>query len=466
MPLTFKGIVPTILFFTLALPLQAQPVGWRTDATGRYPKADPPTEWSAAKNVAWKTPLPSWSNATPVIVDDRIFVTSEPSDLVCVDRDGGKILWTKSNRYDDLLTERQKAEIEANKDDLAALRKELKPLRREFGKLRRDLRKLQKDKEANAERIETLNVRRKEIQQQMRAIDRKIKPLLKYHRADTHKVNGYASATPVSDGEHVYVLFGTGVAACYSLDGERRWIRIVEKPNAGWGHSASPVLVDGRLMIHINKLHALDPETGEGLWTLETKPIWGTGIAARLGDKPVFVTPVGDIVDVEKGEAIARKVAKLDYSAPILHDGVLYFVQHEGAAVRLADKPDAAEPTTQLWRTMPKKNRYYASPILHEGLLYCITRGNHFSVIDAASGELVYERPMRELGKGTPYPSITLAGDLLYVSSDNGATVVLEPGREFKSIARNRLEPFRSSPVFDGTRMYIRTRKHLYCIEE
>jgi hypothetical protein len=48
-------------------------VGWRTDGTGRYPDAQPPTEWSAQSNVVWKTPLPKPSNATPILVGDRLF---------------------------------------------------------------------------------------------------------------------------------------------------------------------------------------------------------------------------------------------------------------------------------------------------------------------------------------------------------------------------------------------------------
>jgi outer membrane protein assembly factor BamB len=67
---------------------------------------------------------------------------------------------------------------------------------------------------------------------------------------------------------------------------------------------------------------------------------------------------------------------------------------------------------------------------------------------------------------GQCYPSITLAGKYLFVSSDNGHTLVLEPGREYKEIAHNVLEPFRSTPVFEGKRMYVRTLQHLWCIGE
>jgi hypothetical protein len=50
------------------------------------------------------------------------------------------------------------------------------------------------------------------------------------------------------------------------------------------------------------------------------------------------------------------------------------------------------------------------------------------------------------------------------LGSTKGATVVLEPGREYREVARNQLEGYGSCPVFSGQRMYLRTNKHLYCI--
>ena len=85
-------------------------------------------------------------------------------------------------------------------------------------------------------------------------------------------------------------------------------------------------------------------------------------------------------------------------------------------------------------------------------------------MLEADTGKMVYEENLK-MG-GSTYPSISLAGNRVYVSSDNGATVVVEPGREYKELARSKLEPFRSSLVFEGKRVYIRTEKNLYCIGE
>jgi outer membrane protein assembly factor BamB len=156
--------------------------------------------------------------------------------------------------------------------------------------------------------------------------------------------------------------------------------------------------------------------------------------------------------------------AFLEYARPILHDDIIYFVQHEGRAFKLPSEAADAITLESLWETKPKKDRYYASSVYHDGLIYGIVRrGHEFSVIDAETGEVVYSETLK-LGKGETFPSITLGGKHLFISNDNGTTVVMEPGREPEEIVRNSLETFRSSPVFVGKRMYVRGREHLYCI--
>jgi hypothetical protein len=57
---------------------------------------------------------------------------------------------------------------------------------------------------------------------------------------------GEAAPAPVSDGQHVYALYGSGVAACFDLDGNRKWTTVVNVRNSEHGYAASPSLVDGR----------------------------------------------------------------------------------------------------------------------------------------------------------------------------------------------------------------------------
>ena len=83
------------------VPTSEHPVGWRGDGTGRYVGAEPPVMWErtggAMKGILWAAPMANHSVATPIIVGDKIFVTSEPGDLVCIDKKSGRTLWIASS---------------------------------------------------------------------------------------------------------------------------------------------------------------------------------------------------------------------------------------------------------------------------------------------------------------------------------------------------------------------------------
>jgi outer membrane protein assembly factor BamB len=286
-----------------------------------------------------------------------------------------------------------------------------------------------------------------------------------YEMPAAHDVNGRSSATPVTDGSHVYALFGTGVAVCYDVEGNMVWQKLIEAPNhpEAWGHSASPVLADGKLFVHIVNLVALDAATGEEAWRTAAPVKWGSSVATSVGGETVLITPAGYIIRASDGKILQSGLASLTFCAPVVHDGTAYFIQNGGKAIDLpatADGDYAAK-----WTVAIRDDRYYASPVVHEGLIYTMNRNNHFSVIDAATGEVVYETAL-PLGAGDAYPSITMAGGHLYASNSNGKTVVFKPGREFEEVATCDLERFQCSPVFAGKRMYVRGWEHMYCIGE
>src|SRR5579862_8330496 len=100
------------------MPTPEHPVGWRGDGKGRYPAADPPTVWGRKKvgsayesrNIVWSTRMPAVSVATPIVVGDRIFVTAEVNDLVCLDKKSGKVLWIRSNAEFEGMNEEERKE--------------------------------------------------------------------------------------------------------------------------------------------------------------------------------------------------------------------------------------------------------------------------------------------------------------------------------------------------------------------
>ncbi len=362
----------------------AEIVGWRTDGTGRYPDAKPVAQWSGSNNVVWKTPMPKWSNSTPVLVGDRLYVCSEPETLLCVDLKTGRILWQQDCK-------------------------------------------------------------------------------LTGARPRTHQATGYSAMTPVSDGKHVWAVFGTESVVCYDLDGKRKWIKKADTSKHQWGTSASPLLVDGKLIVQINDMVAYNAATGDEVWRRRgLRHSWGTGIVTRIGNANVILTAGGDAVNPSDGSIVARGISKLAYCTPLRVEDKLYYVEGGGKCLKLASGGGGFS-TQSLWNFSIKGDRYYASPIHHEGLIYAVTRAGAMSVVDASNGSRLYEQQLR--GMGCPYPSIAYAAGHIFVSGDSGATVVIKAGRTYQEVARNNLgEMFRSSPVFRGNRMYIRGYKNLFCI--
>ena len=85
-----------------------------------------------------------------------------------------------------------------------------------------------------------------------------------------------------------------------------------------------------------------------------------------------------------------------------------------------------------------------------------------YSMIDAKTGEVVATKKLQGLS-GTVYTSVTSAGGVLYLGSERGALVLVKPGAEAEVVASSSPGKFRSSPVFEHGRMYLRTMSHLYC---
>ncbi|MCY2992730.1 MAG: PQQ-binding-like beta-propeller repeat protein [Planctomycetota bacterium] len=401
----------------------AEGTGWRGDGTGRYAEAQPPLTWDlvAGANILWKTKVGK-GQSTPVVADpgkgDKQRASMPRSQSILP----GRIFVT------------------AEPDKLLALD-------RETGKL-------------------------------LWSTDNGYQSLppgstVSAKRPTTAPGCGYATPTPVTDGSFVYACFGTGIVVGYDLAGSRRWIRHLDLPLlTEYGRSVSPVLAEGRLLVSLGGLVALDPQTGEILWqTLQAKPTYGTPVVARIGDVAVAITPNGDCVRVSDGKLLASGLARGTYASPVVYAGRVYFVGPPAVAVRLPDQPGEKLVCEQLWENDDLDGEFFASPICHEGLVYCAANEGTLYVLEAGTGKLVFQQELEiRSASGKPgrepanlYPSLTLAGARLLLGNDAGETLVLAPGSQYRELGRSYLDRGSgASPVPDGKMLFLRGGETLY----
>jgi outer membrane protein assembly factor BamB len=454
-------------------PTPDRPIGWRGDGTGRFPGATPPTVWAKDKNIIWHTAqIERWPKpvSTPVIVGDRIFIVTEPSDLVCIDKLTGVVQWIRSNNYFDAMPD---AEKKAN----ATLVDAVAPLSAKLAQTHEAIVKLSAPGAAaqglSQKVVEATELDAK-IYEQMRAADKK------YTR--TH-VDIPVAPTPCSDGKRVYVWLGHGVAACYDLDGTRRWITLENRCPGGGGHHgyhASPVLAGGKLLAFLVDLLAFDADTGKLAWSAPVATVMGSNYHSSLlvttteNEPTVLVTEneaswLGIRVSDGKRLWASESLHPWTCGTPVLNNGFLYIDGGKGfAAYRMPAK--AGEKGTLLVTKYTEGDLPVASCVYNDGLVYGVNPSGLLRAYDAATAEIVYEHQLeisKAGDKNAFYASLTMAGKYIYVTHNNGAVQIIEPGRKFKSVGTNTLgESTNTAPIFEGNRMYFRTGGGLYCIGE
>ena len=451
------------------------------------------------KNISWKTTLPGTRTYSgtpagpggPIVVSDKLFLLCEPHELFCLSKEDGKVLWVRSNSYFDALSESERNTNPACQ--------EIAPLAAKWTELNAEHVGSHKNKTSQEGRDKL----EKELHDALKKLDPK-----RFTRPGSQDV-GYAGFTPVSDGKHVYVWFASGVTACYDLDGNRKWIRSDNHETVEHGFSSSPVLAGDRLIVFMRELMAFDAQTGSNTWRNQTIVLTGmypggffhgSFARARIGGVETVIPANGTVVRAADGAVLfkdERLASKQNVSSPVMDQGVLCMLATLGESLHVIRLPETAGekmvPISMTEVKIPTKQfpYYYlgwhtASPLVHEGLIYLMNNAGLLTVVDQTAGAIVYQR-MLDLdwfetanegaarGHGI---SPSLAGKHLYFFGNSGAAVVLEPGREFKQVAKNKIEGLAvpgswgqrqdrsvACPFFDGNRIYYRTESALYAIE-
>src|SRR5262249_21119122 len=262
--------------------------------------------------------------------------------------------------------------------------------------LRKAIRDDQTTQQENEKKIKALDAQINKLRAQRKELatyNRYLEPGKGKGFGSYHPTGGYSSATPVTDGKHVYVIYGNGLAACYDLDGKRQWLKLIEHSTTTYGHGASPVLVGDKLLVHFADLVALDVKDGSEAWRVKIPPSYGTAMHTRIGKTDVVIHPQGQVIRVSDGAVLAKNLGSTGPNSPLVQDGKVFFVhgQVRGYALPTSEKiPEKWKPLFKP-RSVRGGGYWFPSPVLHDGLIYALSAQPILSVVDAKTGELVYE---------------------------------------------------------------------------
>jgi outer membrane protein assembly factor BamB len=298
-----------------------------------------------------------------------------------------------------------------------------------------------------------------------------------------HQTNTFASASALTDGEHVYAFFGSRGLYALDLKGNLKWDKDLGDMNIkmGFGEAASPALFGDRLVINWDHegesfIVALDKRTGRELWRVprEEKTSWSTPLIVEHAGRAQVITSATSRVrsyDLATGELVwqASGMTANAIPTPVHADGMVYltsgFRGNALMAVKLAEaKGDVTNTPAIAWR-YDRDTPYVPSPLLVGGQLYFLkSNSGVLSSFDAKTGRRLYGEQRLE-GVPNVYASPVGVGGRIYIAGRDGAVAVVAQGPEFKLLALNRLEDgFDASPVPVGDELYLRGRKFLYRI--
>ena len=407
-----------------------------------------PSNWSAEMNIAWKTDLPAWSGGTPVIAGDYIFLTSPSTP------------------------EFNEAPEEPPKE-ATNRRRRRGPSRNPGG-----------------EDLLLMAFSRKSGKEIWRTVVDKGNNLWRKHNN--------TSPSPVTDGEHVWIVTGTGQVAAYTIEGKQVWTfnlqDVYGEFGLMWGYASSPLLHQNKLVMQIlHGMHtdlpsyvvAYDKMTGERLWKQvrptdapnESLDAYTTPIVLSHGGSDQIVVSGADYVtghNPQTGEELWRAAglhpeARGNYrvcGSPLAVDGMIYATSRRKPIIALKAGGSGDITKSHLaWTWTGPGAPDVPSAVTDGKRFYMVNDKGLISCLNAKTGEAVWG-PERT-AQGTVSSSLVLADGKLYIMNENAVVTVVVAGSEYKLLSTNELDGSYtlSSPAVAGDSIYIRTGKALYRIK-
>jgi len=377
------------------------------DATGL------PVTWSETENVKWKTPIHGRAWSSPVVWGNQIWMTTATKDghdqfVICVDRNSGKIL------HDSKLFHNDELQI-------------------------------------------------------------------------TNPLNSYASPTPVIEEGRLYVHFGVYGTACLdTASAGVLWQRRDIYCDHFRGPGSSPILYDNLLIFHMDGIDvqfviALEKTSGKTVWKTprpadlqqidpDLRKAYSTPLVIRVGGRDQIVC-TGAMYTIAYEPATGKEIWRVRHggfsnaSRPVCADGMVFVNSGFGRptlwAVRTDGRGDVSETHTA-WKCskgMPLK----PSPAVVGELIFAVSDSGVMTCLETKTGEIVWQKRVGGQFSASPI----YADGRIYFFSHEDKAIVIQPAREYRELAVNRLDDgCMASAAVAGKAIYLRSKTHLYRIEK
>ena len=394
--------------------------------------ANPPVSWSQTQNVRWMQDLPGEGTSTPIVVGDRIFVLSAED----------------TNRRAAVVPPRDSRSKTIAPETL--FRFMVTCVSRQTGR----------------------------ILWQKTAVE-------KLPHEGHHPTHTYAGSSPTSDGERIYVSFGSRGIYCYSLNGDLIWNKDLGdmRTRYGWGESVTPVIDGESLVINWDQeedsyIACLDASSGNEKWkTSRPNEVtsWNTPLITEFGGRKMVVANgthrvrAYDLADGKELWNCGGQTVNAIPSPLRVDNFVIAMSGYRGslaAAIPLNSVGDVTQTDDIVWRRS-RGTPYVPSPLLSGDRLF-FTAGNRdiLTVLNPRSGKVIGQ-PQRLSGIGSVYASPISANGHLYFLGREGTSVVLRDNDSLDVVSVNRInDATDASPVAVGSDLIIRSRKTLYCFSQ
>jgi len=306
-----------------------------------------------------------------------------------------------------------------------------------------------------------------------------------------HQKNSYASETPITDGERVYVYLGYAGLFTFDMNGAPVWSKPIDAPRmrTGWGTAASPVLHDGRIyIVNDNEersfIAAFDARTGAQLWRTareDERSNWSTPFVWQNEQRTEIVTTgTRKVRSYDTNGNLLWELAgmtSIHAVTPVAGHGLLfvssgYFPDSPRPtyAIRAGARGDislkAGETSNEFiaWSNATLASAY-PSPLVLGDQYYTLMDRGFLTSNDPRTGKEVYGRQRIAVDSGTFTASPWSYNGKIFAISEDGDTFVMQAGPSFRLLGRNALEEMTlASPAVANGSLFIRTATKLYRI--